>query len=360
LKNNAHRKGKRMTLEDVRDEARKKLKGICGVYRECDGLPNRICQGQSYGGSLGVGGIGSGAGFANNVKALKRIHFKMRLIGSSFIPDTSSSLFGNNTTMPVFGAPVSGVNSFGGEGVITEDDFCMATVSGCRDAGTIAFRGDSFNYSPGDAHGINAIKAAGGIGIKICKPRSREVLKEFFALAEQAGAIAVGVDVDGCGSYAMAKHNQQVSRKSVNELRELASLTTLPFIVKGIMCAEDAQNAVQAGAAAIVISNHGGRVLDHTPGTAEVLPEIVTQVKGKTIILVDGGIRTGYDVLKMLALGAQGVLVGRDIMRAAVGGGREGVRLQMEYLRETLKKAMLMTGCKTLEDISGDILIIRS
>ena len=109
------------------------------------------------------------------------------------------------------------------------------------------------------------------------------------------------------------------------------------------------------GADAIVVSNHGGRVLDYTPGTADVLREIVDAVKGDIIILVDGGIRTGYDVLKMLALGAEGVLIGRDIIRAAVGGGAEGVRLQMEFLQETLSKAMLMTGCSDLSAISKDI-----
>ena len=75
-----------------------------------------------------------------------------------------------------------------------------------------------------------------------------------------------------------------------------------------------------------------------------------------SVIVVDGGIRTGYDVLKMLALGADAVLIGRDIVRAAVGGGSEGVRLQMDYLRETLKKAMKMTGCPSLDKINSDIL----
>jgi 4-hydroxymandelate oxidase len=94
------------------------------------------------------------------------------------------------------------------------------------------------------------------------------------------------------------------------------------------MCVEDAVAALNAGADAIVVSNHGGRILDHTPGTADILPEIVSAVKGKALILVDGGLRTGYDVLKMLALGADGVLIGRDIIRAAVGGGKEGVAFQ--------------------------------
>jgi isopentenyl diphosphate isomerase/L-lactate dehydrogenase-like FMN-dependent dehydrogenase len=132
--------------------------------------------------------------------------------------------------------------------------------------------------------------------------------------------------------------------------------TKLPFIAKGIMCPEDALELVKAGVFAVVVSNHGGRVMDHTPGTAEVLKDIVQAVGGKVIVLVDGGIRTGYDVLKMLALGADGVLVGRDLVRAAVGGGIEGVKIYMEYLQKTLAKAMLMTGCPDLASINEDIL----
>ena len=102
------------------------------------------------------------------------------------------------------------------------------------------------------------------------------------------------------------------------------------------MCAEDALKAVEVGAVAIVVSNHGGRVLDHTPGTADVLKEIASQVKDKIKVIVDGGVRTGYDILKMLALGAESVLIGRDIIRAAVGDGVNGVKIHMEYMQKTL------------------------
>lgn len=346
-----------MKPEDARDEARKKLKGICGVYRECDGLGNRMCQSQAYGGSLGVGGIGAGYSFANNVRALAKYQLKMRLISPHFIPDTSVALFGKNLSMPVYGAPVTGVNSFGGEEIITEENFCRATVKGCKDAGSVAFRGDSFNYSLENAYGIQAIKEAGGWGIKICKPRDQKTILKFIKLAEAANAMAVGVDIDGCGSFAMKKHNQPVFRKSAEELRELAESTKLPFIIKGIMCVEDAEAALKTGARAIVVSNHGGRILDHTPGTADVLPEIAARVKGKILIFADGGVRTGYDVVKMLALGADGVLMGRDVMRAAIGGGAEGVKVFMEYVRATLAKAMLMTGYHTIKDIHQDVLI---
>jgi isopentenyl diphosphate isomerase/L-lactate dehydrogenase-like FMN-dependent dehydrogenase len=120
---------------------------------------------------------------------------------------------------------------------------------------------------------------------------------------------------------------------------------------------EDAEACVEAGVSIIAVSNHGGRVLDHTPGVAEVLPEIANRVKGKATITADGGIRTGYDVIKMLALGADAVLLGRDVIRAAVGAGTVGVRLHMERMQKTLKKAMFMTGCPDLSSISAHILI---
>ncbi|MFX0027825.1 MAG: alpha-hydroxy-acid oxidizing protein, partial [Candidatus Hermodarchaeota archaeon] len=182
------------------------------------------------------------------------------------------------------------------------------------------------------------------------------VIMKFLNRAEEVRCIAVGIDIDGCGSYAMATNNEPVFKKSKKEIEELVSATDLPVIIKGVMCVDDAIKATEAGVAAIVVSNHGGRVLDHTPGTAEVLPDIVKALKGRVKILVDGGIRTGYDVLKMIALGAESVLIGRDIIRAAVGAGIHGVKIHMEYMQRTLQKAMKMTNCKELGDITSDIL----
>jgi 4-hydroxymandelate oxidase len=347
---------KEMTLTEVREEAKKKLMGICGVYKICDGDSIRICQGQSYGKTLGIGGIGSGASFNNNILALKKLKLKMKLIGDHFEINTKYDFFGKNLSMPIMGASVAGVNSFGGEEVISERDFCRYVVLGCKNAGTIGWRGDTYTYTLKNSYGIDSIAEALGMGVKIVKPREQSEIIEFFKKAEKAKVIAVGVDLDGCGSYAMSTHNKPVFRKNPDDLKELISSTNLPFIIKGIMSVEDAIIAKDIGAAAIVVSNHGGRVLDHTPGTAEVLPEIVAQLKNKIRIIVDGGIRTGYDVLKMLAIGAEAVLIGRDIIRAAVGGGIQGVRVQMEYLQKTLTKAMKMTDCKNLSDIRPEIL----
>ena len=142
--------------------------------------------------------------------------------------------------------------------------------------------------------------------------------------------------------------------KTEEELREIAAATDLPFIVKGIMTAEAAQKALRAGAYAIVVSNHGGRVMDYGLSTAEVLPEIRAAVGTDAKIFVDGGVRTGDDVFKMLALGADAVLIGRPYVIAAYGGGAEGVQLYTEKLKAELKDAMTMTSCKSLQEITRD------
>ncbi len=346
-----------MSVEEIRAAARTKLKGICGVYKDCDGAPTRLCQRQSYGGFIGIGGAGSGRSFHNNFKALEKLKLKMRNIGSHSEPNTEFSFFRKPLSMPIMAASVTGVNSFGGDKVITEQDFCDAVVLGCKAAKTLGWRGDTYTYTLEDPKGLNAIAKADGWGVKIVKPREQEVIIKFFKKAEEIGATAVGIDVDGCGSLIMAKHKKSVFRKTPEDIKELVGATSLPVIIKGIMCKEDALASVEAGAAAIVVSNHGGRVLDHTPGTADVLPEITEAIKRKAIVLVDGGVRTGYDVLKMLGLGADAVLIGRDVIRAAVGGGADGVQTHMEHLQATLVKAMKMTGCPSLREISSDVLI---
>jgi 4-hydroxymandelate oxidase len=347
------------TVEEVRDLARAKLKGVCGVYRQCDGQDTRLCQGHGYGSPIGIGGIGSGASFSRNFQALDAIKLAPRLVGPHREPDTSIDFLAAKLSMPIMGASVSGVNSFGGETVITEMEFCRAMVQGCKNAGSLGWRGDSFNYSPDRAWGIDAIAEAGGRGVAIIKPREQSTVVAFFKKAEAAGCLAVGVDIDGCGSSAMARHNQPVFRKSLDELKELVGATGLPVVFKGIMTVEDALAVVEAGASVVVVSNHGGRVLDHTLGTAEVLPAIARAVGTRAMVVADGGVRTGYDVLKMIALGARAVLVGRDLIRAAVGAGAAGVQAQMKYLRDDLARAMTMTGCGTIDDITSRVLAAR-
>jgi len=113
--------------------------------------------------------------------------------------------------------------------------------------------------------------------------------------------------------------------------------------------------AVEAGAAAIIVSNHGGRVLDNMPGALHVLPDIASVVKKKIVVLVDGGIRSGADALKCIALGADAVLIGRPIAIAAFGAGIEGVEFYMNDIRKELSNSMILTGCSSIEKITPDV-----
>jgi 4-hydroxymandelate oxidase len=131
----------------------------------------------------------------------------------------------------------------------------------------------------------------------------------------------------------------------------LRSLSSLPLAIKGILTAEDARRAVDHGAAAIVVSNHGGRQLDGAPPTSEALAEVADAVGGWAEILVDGGIRRGSDILKALALGARAVLVGRPYLWALAVGGQAGVEHMLGLVRDELDLAMALAGRPTIASI---------
>src|SRR5512133_499853 len=120
----------------------------------------------------------------------------------------------------------------------------------------------------------------------------------------------------------------------------MITIFKIPVVIKGIMTPDEAIKCADTGVSAIVVSNHGGRRLDHTPGTAELLPEIAARLKGRIPIFVDGCVHSGYDVLKYLGLGADLVMVGRHILRAAYGGGADGVSLFMNRMRGEFERAM--------------------
>jgi len=341
------------TLEEVRDRARDKLQSICAVYPQCDGVSDHLCNREAYGNRIGLGGAGTGASFAANVSSLARLRLRTRLVGPHFEPDLSTEFLGQKLALPVMGSSTAG---FGGFQLMDELAFNQGAVQGCLDAGTISWRGDTEMYSLDRHAALDAIEGAGGRGVPIFKPRSQDDLKALIARAVKAGCPAVGVDLDGCGSTNMARAGQPVFRKSVAELRDLVHHASIPFIAKGILDADDAEACAEAGVKVVAVSNHGGRVLDHSPGVAEVLPGIVERLGGRVTITADGGVRTGYDVLKMLALGADAVLIGRDLIRGVLGGGAPGVKLQMDRLRTILSRAMLMSNCPTIKDIDASVL----
>ena len=162
------------------------------------------------------------------------------------------------------------------------------------------------------------------------------------------------MDMDASGLPFLKAMTPPSGSKSVPQLREFIEYAGIPFYIKGIMTVKGAQKALDAGAAGIIVSNHGGRVLDHTPATAWVLPAISEAVGGRLDILVDGGIRTGADIFKALALGAKAVLIGRPFVTAVYGGAEEGVIAYTNKLKAELSDCMQMTGCACLGDITKD------
>ena len=123
------------------------------------------------------------------------------------------------------------------------------------------------------------------------------------------------------------------------------------------MSVEDAVKVADSGASACYVSNHGGRPMDCGQAVADVLPDIAKEISGKIIILADGAVRTGFDVLTVLALGADVVLIGRPLAMMSVVGGVEAVKLYYEYVKDDLRTSMIMTGCDNLQDATMEILV---
>ncbi len=158
----------------------------------------------------------------------------------------------------------------------------------------------------------------------------------------------------GLAAYFASLINPSLSWKDIAWLR---SLTSLPLAIKGIVRVDDAKRARDEGASAIVVSNHGGRQLDASPATLDVLAPIADAVGRDVEVLVDGGVRRGADVLKALALGAKAVLVGRPILWGLAHDGENGARLVLEMLARELDLAMALAGCPSLESITRDLVV---
>ena len=267
--------------------------------------------------------------------------------------NTSLTLFGRTFKYPVFAGPVGAVQLHYGDCLddVTYNDIL---VSACAKNGIAAFTGDGTDQNVMVA-ATKAIKNADGVGIPTVKPWNIETIREKMKLVHESGAFAVAMDIDAAGLPFLKNLDPPAGSKTVSELCDIIHMAGTPFIVKGIMTVKGALKAKEAGASAIIISNHGGRVLDQCPATAEVLESVVKALEGSGIkVLVDGGIRSGTDVFKALALGADGVLIARPFVTAVYGGKADGVRAYIDKIGTELEDTMKMCGVSSLDEITRD------
>ena len=314
-----------MDCNEVLETARTKIGTKCKACPICNGV---ACRNTMPG--PGAKGIGDTA--IRNYQKWQEIRVNMDTICEKKQIDTGLELFGKHFSYPFFAGPVGAI-AMHYSNAYSDVTYNEVLVSACAENGIAAFTGDGLDSSV-MAAATQAIKAVDGQGIPTVKPWNLETIKEKLALVKESGAFAVAMDIDAAGLPFLQNMMPPAGSKSVSELAEIAQ---------------------QAGAQAIIVSNHGGRVLDQCAATAEVLPEIAAAVGGKMRIIVDGGIRSGVDIFKALALGADAVVIARPFVTAVFGGGKEGVKVYIEKLAAELKDTMAMCGAFTLKEITSEM-----
>ena len=342
----------KMTYEEVRNRAREMMMPRCYVCPECNG------RGPCIGQVPGFGGMGANRGFQANYDSLAAVQLNSRVVHGVHVPDTSIDFFGTKISMPVVAAPTGGT-TYNMGGKLTEEEFVTAICEGCSKAGTLGAVADGIGDPlPVFEKRLDTLKRLGYKAIVGLKPRLNKDIIERMRLAEKAGVVALTIDLDSAGRAARATKGQTVEPKTLEQLKELVKASRLSLLFKGIMTPDEAELCIQAGAAGIVVSNHGGRTLADTPGTAAVLPQIADVVKGRCYIMVDGTVARGTDVEKYLALGAQCTLAGRHFVRAAHGGLADGVKLFANRLQSELAVAMTLTVAQRVTDINRKMIVI--
>ncbi len=322
----------------------------------------------------------------DNHEAYDRIKLRYRVLVDVSNISLKASIFNQEISMPIMVAPMA----FQG---MAHPDGELATARACGNDGTIMVLSTLSNHS------IEAVtrEATGPIWFQLYVFKDRGMTKSLVQRAEAAGCKALVLTVDSpylgrrerdirngfsLGGALKAKNLEKSVQENVpakkntsglaayleafydtgltwKDLEWFKSITKLPVLVKGIARGDDAQLAIKNGADGIVVSNHGGRQLDTSPATIEVLPEIIEAVDGKFDVIVDGGIRRGTDVVKALACGAKAVFVGRPILWGLATEGEAGVSKVLNMYREDFQTSMALCGCTTPDQIKRDLIWTR-
>lgn len=294
-----------------------------------------------------VAGCESGWISVSNREFFKNYSLKMRMLDSREA-DTTVDLFDCTLDTPITSGAMSGMGNI-------EKNPLIRIAEGLKKAGSMFWMGIG-----GDEQLRSAIET-GCPTVKISKPyEGNEKIIEKIGVAEDAGAVGVGMDIDffyGGKSDDNTFRKGLMAPKTKEELEDIISTVDVPFVVKGVLSVEDAVKAEDAGADALVVSNHGASVLDHAAHPLQMLSEIEDEVGGELDILAGSGFRRGTDVLKGLALGAEGILLGRITMVGLAAEGSEGVENIFRAVTGELKRCMSLTGCRSVSEVDEDILV---
>jgi len=328
------------------------------------------------------GGANDEITLERNRSAFDSVSLHYRVLRDIGERDMSTQVLGLPVGMPILVAPTACHQ-------LAHADGELATARAATAAGTLMILSTLSNYAMEDV----SQEMQGPLWFQLYVYRDRGVTRDLIKRAEAAGCRAIVLTVDapvggqrerdvrngfrlpegvvmrnllpageafagldaGAGGVAAYINEMFDPTISWRDLDWLVAQTTLPVVVKGIVRADDAVRAWEHGAQAVVVSNHGGRQLDTSPATIEVLEDITTALDGRIEVLIDGGIRRGTDVVKALAFGARAVLIGRPILWGLAVAGEQGVRRVLEILRHELDVAMALAGCRSIDEIDIDL-----
>ena len=328
------------------------------------------------------GGANDEVTLKENIEAYKKIFLKYRVLADVSIRNLSTSVLGQQISMPVVIAPTAFHKMSHPEGEV-------AVAKAAKSENTIMILSTLSNSDVEDV--VNANKNF--VWFQLYVYKDRIVTRELIKRVESAGVKALVLTVDapvlgqrerdirngfylpdgltvsnllpvskeifpekndsGLANYVKNFIDPSLSWKDIDWIR---SVTELPLIIKGIGCKEDALKSVEYGADGIVVSNHGGRQLDTCRATINVLPEVAEIVNNKIEIYLDGGIRRGTDVIKALAFGAKAVLIGRPVIWGLAYDGENGVRKILDIFRNEIDLALALCGLNSVKNISKDII----
>jgi isopentenyl diphosphate isomerase/L-lactate dehydrogenase-like FMN-dependent dehydrogenase len=294
------------------------------------------------------------ATFYRNPRSFQQYLFRQRIFHDVTDPDISIELFGRTLPIPVITAPVGSFSLIG-------KDAEAQVAEGTANVGAMMFTSQAAKFDPWGWREC----AKSPLVFMAYMNRGKEEVSAYAKAAQDLGFAAVGITMDTLkpvkiGDEVPISTKDGKPRKghksTLQDIEWMKQQVNLPLVVKGIMGEQDARAAVNAGADALVVSNHGGRILDFNRAALEALPEVVEAAGAKVPILLDSGIRSGGDVVKALALGAKAVLAGRPVAWGVAAFGARGVERVFAVFEEEMKRVLCMVGVQSVRELRRDIL----